>query len=80
MTVQSLMRLCAELGIELALKGDNNDRLVVDAPKGALTEPLRQALTEHKAALIAILKTRDQASSRVKARTSPVSGFRSYGR
>lgn len=71
MTVQSLLRLCAELGIDLALKGDNNDRLVVDAPKGALTEALREALTEHKAALIAILKTRELASSRVKARTSP---------
>ncbi len=72
MTVQSLMRLCAELGIELTLKGDNNDRLVVDAPKGALTEPLRQALTQHKPALISILRTREQASSRVRNRTSAV--------
>ena len=41
MTVNSLMEKCAELGIKLALKGEANDRLQVDAPKGALTAELR---------------------------------------
>ena len=58
MTAQSLMRRCAELGIKLALKSDGDDRLLVDAPKGALTAELRDELSERKTDLIAILKTR----------------------
>src|SRR2546427_9464934 len=63
MTVQSLMQRCAELGIKLTLKADDNDRLLVDAPKGTLTAPLREALAAHKLELIAILKTSDQEPS-----------------
>ena len=63
MTVESLMQRCAELGIKLTLKADDLDRLVVDAPKGTLTMPLREALTAHKPDLIAILKTSDQEPS-----------------
>ena len=37
MTAQSLMRLCSQLGIKLTLKSDDDERLLVDAPKGALT-------------------------------------------
>ena len=61
MTVQSLIQSCAELGIKLALKEDDNDRLRVAAPKGALTAPLRDALAAHKPDLIAILKAEQQA-------------------
>jgi len=56
------MQTCAELGIKLKLKSDDNDRLVVDAPKGALTVALREALTANKPDLIAYLK--EQATRR----------------
>jgi hypothetical protein len=61
MTVQSLIQRCAELGIKLELKGDEEDRVLVDAPKGALTTELREALAAHKPELLAILKTQQQA-------------------
>jgi len=63
MTVQSLMQRCAELGIKLTLKADDSERLLVDAPKGTLTAPLREALAEHKPELISILKTNDHEPS-----------------
>ena len=56
MTVESLMQTCKELGIKLALKGGDSDRLQVDAPKGALTAELREALTAQKPAVIVFLK------------------------
>jgi hypothetical protein len=46
MTTSDLTALLAERGIRLSL------RLVVDAPRGALTEEIRAALVEHKPALI----------------------------
>ena len=67
MTVQSLMQTCAELGIKLALKEDDSDRLRVAAPKGALTAPLRDALAAHKPDLIAILQAKQQASHPIQA-------------
>ena len=71
MTGESLMRLCAELGIKLTLTGDNNDRLQVDAPKGAMTSSLREALAARKPELIAILKTENnQVSKQAQAPTS----------
>src|SRR6185503_9034439 len=57
MTVKSLMQTCAELGIKLALRDDDDSRLRVDAPKGALTSSLRDALAAHKSELIAALKS-----------------------
>src|SRR5882672_6977879 len=68
MTVESLMQTCAELGIKLTLKSDDNDRLLVDAPKGTLTAALREALTANKPDLIAYLK--EQATRRPKAPTA----------
>ena len=56
MKLESLMQQCEELGIKLALKGDDNDRLQVDAPKGALSAPLREALSANKANIITALK------------------------
>src|SRR6267143_6715618 len=61
MTAESLMQLCAQLGIKLALKGDDSDRLQVDAPKGALTASLRDALAANKADLLVLLKSKQQA-------------------
>src|SRR5688572_12584813 len=69
MTVQSLLQRCTELGIKLALKADDNDRLLVDAPRGTLTAPLREALTAHKRDLIAMLKANDQEYSVTQTRT-----------
>ena len=71
MTVQSLMERCAELGIKLSLKADDNNRLMVDAPKGSLTAPLREALTAHKIDLIATLKSAQQDDSLTQTRTPP---------
>src|SRR5687768_11810776 len=55
MTIESLIQTCTQLGIKLGLAGENNDRLKVDAPKGALNESLRNALTARKPELIAFL-------------------------
>src|SRR5688572_27221271 len=68
MTVQSLMQRCTELGIKLALKGDDDSRLLVDAPKGTLTAPLREELAAHKPELIAILKSSNQENSITQTR------------
>jgi len=62
MTAESLVQMCAGLGIKLSLKGDDNTRLQVDAPKGALTAALRDALAAHKPELIAILKTEQETA------------------
>src|SRR5688572_11703906 len=73
MTVQSLMQRCSELGIKLALKGDDDSRLLVDAPKGTLTAPLREELAAHKPELIAILKSRNQENSITQTRSPKAS-------
>jgi tubulysin polyketide synthase-like protein len=44
----------------VVVKASGNDRLVVDAPKGALTPELRAALAEHKKELLAILSVTGQ--------------------
>ena len=62
MRVEALIETCAQLGIKLELAGDNNDRLKVDAPKGAMTAELREALTSNKPELIAFLNTQHQAT------------------
>ena len=86
MSVDSIMQTCAELGIKLTLKGDDNDRLQVDAPKGALTAPIREALAAHKTGIVAALKLKqisrqaqrrtfsedpDETVTRTPARTTP---------
>jgi hypothetical protein len=73
MTVDSLIQTCEALGIKLALKGGDSDRLVVDAPKGALTPSLRDELTARKPQLIAFLKQRNQSASQTQASTSQTS-------
>ena len=55
MKLEALLETCSQLGIKLELAGENNDRLKVDAPKGALTAELREALTSNKPELIAFL-------------------------
>jgi hypothetical protein len=70
MTVDSLVQTCEALGIKLALKADGSDRLIVDAPKGALTPSLRDELTARKPQLIAFLKKKNQSVSQTQASTS----------
>src|SRR5258705_4381416 len=84
MTVDSIMQMCAELGIELSLKVDDNNRLHVDAPKGTLTASIRETLTAHKTEIVAALKSkssnpqpqllsrdRDETVTRPPASTTP---------
>ncbi len=61
-----------ELLIELKARGVSlevdGDRLRVDAPKGAVTPELREALAAHKAEVLALLTiTEDEIDWRVKA-------------
>ena len=53
MTLQDLLTTAERAGIRLEARGD---RLTYQAPKGALTPELREALTQHKAALIERLR------------------------
>src|SRR6266481_1865732 len=55
MTAHDLLLQLREKGVEVKTSGD--DRLVIDAPKGTITEELRSALSAHKADLLQILKT-----------------------
>jgi hypothetical protein len=54
MTAHDLLSQLREKGVEVKTSGD--DRLVIDAPKGTITEDVRSALAAHKAELIQILK------------------------
>src|ERR1051325_10453665 len=61
MTTEALMQTCAELGIKLSLKEDDDNRLLVDAPKGSLNASLREQLAARKADLLAALKAKRAA-------------------
>lgn len=56
MTGEVLLEQLRERDIRLSANGD---RLVVDAPRGALTEQLRGTLREHKVELLAIVTAPD---------------------
>jgi hypothetical protein len=51
MNAIDLIRECHGAGIRLQVRGD---RLHVEAPAGSLTPELRQAIADHKAALLAL--------------------------
>ena len=55
MTAQNLLSQLREKGVEL--KTSDGDRLVIDAPKGTITDELRDALKTHKSELLQILKS-----------------------
>jgi hypothetical protein len=59
MTARNLLSELREKGVEVKTSGD--DRLVIDAPKGAITPELRSALAAHKADLLQILQSERQA-------------------
>lgn len=60
MTAHELLSQLREKGVEVKTSGD--DRLVIDAPKGTVTEELRSALAANKAELLQILKSERQAA------------------
>ena len=59
MTASSLLSQLRELGVEIKVSAD--DRLVIDAPRGAITPELRSALASHKPELLQILKAEQTA-------------------
>ena len=60
MTAYELLAQLREKGVEVKTSGE--DRLVIDAPRGTITDELRSALAAHKAELLQILKA-EQAQS-----------------
>ena len=74
MTAHDLLSQLREKGVEVKTSGD--DRLVIDAPKGTITEDLRSALSAHKAELLQILKAEQTgagSSAAVSEAPEPVS-------
>ncbi len=69
MTGEVLLEQLRERDIRLSANGD---RLVVDAPRGTLTERLRGTLREHKAELLAIVTAPDLWARRAAALLSGV--------
>src|SRR4030081_409080 len=59
MTAHDLLAQLRQKGVEVKTSGD--DRLVIDAPKGTVTEELRSALSAHKAELLQILNAEESA-------------------
>jgi hypothetical protein len=60
MTAHELLTQLREKGVEVKTSGD--DRLVIDAPRGTITEELRGALSAHKGELLQILKAEQTAA------------------
>jgi hypothetical protein len=71
MTAHDLLLQLREKGVEVKTSGD--DRLVIDAPKGTITEELRSALSAHKAELLQILKAEHGGPSDAAASAAPAS-------
>ena len=65
MTAHELLSQLRAKGVELKTSGD--DRLIIDAPKGTITEELRNALSANKADLIHILKTEQEQNQQSAA-------------
>src|SRR2546423_2736083 len=66
MTARELLTELKQKGVDIKANGD---RLVIDAPKGAITPELRTSLTEHKSELLTILRapSPEQPAPRPKA-------------
>lgn len=64
MTAHDLLSQLRQKGVEVNTSGDN--RLVIDAPKGTITEELRSALAAHKVEILQILKA-EQAGKKSDA-------------
>src|SRR2546423_3247074 len=66
MTARELLTELKQKGVDIKANGD---RLVIDAPKGAITPELRTSLAEHKSQLLTILRapSPEQPAPRLKA-------------
>lgn len=76
MTAHELLSELRAKGVEVSASGDG--RLVIDAPKGTITEDLRNSLAAHKAELLEILNQPVVESSPAKnlvAEPPPVAAF-----
>src|SRR5437879_5421966 len=69
MTAHDLLAQLRQKGVEVRTSGD--DRLVIDAPKGTVTEELRSALSANKAELLRILKAEQPANANAEADELP---------
>ena len=65
MTAVEVLTTLRHHGVTLPPSGD---RLRVDAPQGALTDDLQQALREHKAALLDLIELWEERVRRFGAR------------
>ena len=69
MTAHELLSQLRAKGVELKTSG--GDRLVIDAPKGTVTEDLRAALSAHKAELLQILNAEANEDMRKAQQARP---------
>ena len=69
MTAHELLSQLRAKGVEIKTSG--GDRLVIDAPKGTVTENLRAALSAHKAELLQILNTEANQAAASPAAAAP---------
>lgn len=67
MTPQKLLNELSQIGVKLTVVGD---KLRYEAPPGVLTPVLKEALRQHKPALVALL-TRQQAAQPEGVREEP---------
>lgn len=65
MTAHELLSQLRAKGVELKTSGD--DRLIIDAPKGTITQELRNALAANKADLLRILNTEHEQNQQPAA-------------
>jgi hypothetical protein len=68
MTAHELLSELRAKGVEVSSSGDG--RLVIDAPKGTITEDLRSSLGAHKAELLQILEKRTNVEPHRRQRLS----------
>lgn len=69
MTAHDLLSQLRAKGVEVRTSGD--DRLVIDAPKGTITEDLRSALSAHKAELLQLLKAEQAGNADAAVNQAP---------
>src|ERR1043165_7095932 len=77
MTAHDLLSQLRAKGVDIKTSGD--DRLVIDAPRGTITDELRTALSANKAALIQLLKTEntgDEGARDLNAAPAPAPAAR----
>lgn len=68
MTATGLLDDLRNKGVRLSVE---EDRLAVDAPKGMLTDDVRQAIRQHKQALLALLSQPMPAAAPVQSTALP---------